>query len=172
MFKWAHENGCPMNQQTCANIVSNGTFEMLKWAHNNGYKMDEQTSANIASNGNFEMLKWSHENGCPVDEQTCSNIASNGNLEMLKWARENRYPWDGNVLLNSTNRKLFDWALSQGCDRSLYDEEHNCYKCGSCWEDGESCKCKYNSGFSYFDYYEDEDEYFNREHERQTGWYD
>ena len=36
MLKWAHENGCPWNEVTCAWAVERGHLEMLKWARENG----------------------------------------------------------------------------------------------------------------------------------------
>jgi len=36
LLKYAHENNCPWNEETCANAAENGHLEVLKYAHENG----------------------------------------------------------------------------------------------------------------------------------------
>jgi hypothetical protein len=70
---------------------------VLKWARENGCPWDEQTCAHAAEGGHLEVLKWARENGCPWDESTCWYAAEGGHLELLRWARENGAPWDENT---------------------------------------------------------------------------
>jgi len=45
-----------------------GHLEVLKWARENGCPWDEDTCAGAAEGGHLEVLKWARENGCPWDE--------------------------------------------------------------------------------------------------------
>ena len=60
---------------TCASAAGNGHLDCLKYAHENGCPWDENTCAKAAINGHLDCLKYAHENGCPWDENTCSNAA-------------------------------------------------------------------------------------------------
>ena len=46
--------------------------ECLKYAHENGCPWNEETCYYAAQNGHLECLKYAHENGCPWDDWTCS----------------------------------------------------------------------------------------------------
>ena len=89
VLKWARENGCEWNSNTCANAAENGHLEVLKWARENGCEWNSNTCAYAAQNGHLEVLKWARENGCKWNSETCTYAAQNGHLEVLKWAREN-----------------------------------------------------------------------------------
>ena len=52
--------------------AENGHLECLKYAHEHGCPWDEETCAVAAENGQLECLKYAHEHGCPWDEETCS----------------------------------------------------------------------------------------------------
>jgi len=65
------------------------SLSMFKWARENGCPWDKNTCSNAALNGHFEILKWARKNGCPWDENTCTYAALNGHLEIFKWACEN-----------------------------------------------------------------------------------
>ena len=47
----------------------------LKYAHENGCPWDEDTCSEAAKGGHLKVLKYAHENGCPWDEWTCSGAA-------------------------------------------------------------------------------------------------
>ena len=95
---YAHENGCPWNENTCEYAAKNGHLECLKYVHDNSIGVscpwDEYTCSYAAKNGHLESLKYAHENGCPWDEDTCSYAAKNGHLKCLIYAHENGCPWD------------------------------------------------------------------------------
>jgi hypothetical protein len=40
---------------------------MLQWAHNNGCPWDEETTTGAADHGHVEVLLWALDNGCPFD---------------------------------------------------------------------------------------------------------
>ena len=56
----------------------------LKYAHENGCSWDKQTCSEASRDGHLECLKYAHENGCSWDAQTCSEASENGHLECLK----------------------------------------------------------------------------------------
>ena len=95
-MRYAHENGCNWNEDTCSNAARNGHLECLKYAHENGCNWNDRTCSYAAKNGHLECLKYAHENGCDWNEDTCSGAANNGHLECLKYAHENGCPCDHN----------------------------------------------------------------------------
>ena len=92
LLKYAHENGCPWDKDTCSEAAYHGHLECLKYAHENGCPWDESTCSAAAEKGHLECLKYAHENGCPWDERTCKWAAYYGHLECLKYAREHGCP--------------------------------------------------------------------------------
>ena len=42
----------------------NGHLDCLKYAHENGCEWDEDTCSEAALNGHLDCLKYAHENGC------------------------------------------------------------------------------------------------------------
>ena len=78
-LKYAHENGCPWHEKTCAGAAFNGEFECLKYAHENGCPWNTRFKIFVldaALYGHIECLKYAHENGCPWE--TCHYAARNG----------------------------------------------------------------------------------------------
>ena len=48
-----------------------GHLEIIKWARQNGCPWDSDTCTYAVQSGNLEIIKWVHENGCPWDKQDC-----------------------------------------------------------------------------------------------------
>ncbi|CAB9531826.1 ankyrin containing protein (ISS) [Seminavis robusta] len=94
VMQWAHQQGFPWDEATCACATEHGHLELLQWLHANGCPWDVWTCTKAAENGHLEILQWLRENGCPWDVRTCEGAAENGHLEVLKWARANDCPWD------------------------------------------------------------------------------
>ena len=72
-------------------------LECLKYAHEKGCPWDEETCYYAARGGHLEILKYAHEKGCPWDERQAAYIwdkmtsfydASGGHLVILKYLRE------------------------------------------------------------------------------------
>ena len=78
---------------------------MLQWARQNGCPWDEDTCAQAAEGGHLEVLQWARQNGCPWDEYTCAEAAGGGHLEVLQWARQNGCPWDEYDLCQCSKRR-------------------------------------------------------------------
>ena len=53
---------------TCSYAAKNGHLDCLKYAHENGCPWDEDTCTNAAENGHLDCLIYAHENGCPWDK--------------------------------------------------------------------------------------------------------
>jgi len=51
-----------------------GHLERLKFAHENGCPWDEDTCEIAAENGHIECLKYAHENGCPYPNELLSVV--------------------------------------------------------------------------------------------------
>ena len=92
--KYLHENGCPLDEDTCYAAAKGGHLECVKYLHENGCPWDERTCTKAAKGGHLECLRYARENGCPWDEETCEAAAEFGNLECLNYAFENGCPWD------------------------------------------------------------------------------
>ena len=54
MLKWARENGCPWDEQTCAYAAEGGHIELLRWARENGAPWTEFTRRIAAAKGYVE----------------------------------------------------------------------------------------------------------------------
>ena len=88
-LKYAHENGCPWNKDTCHYASQNGHLNCLKYAHENSCSWNEKTCRRAAYNGHLDCLKYAHENGCKWNKNTREYAAKNGHLDCLKYARDN-----------------------------------------------------------------------------------
>eukprot|EP00615_Pteridomonas_danica_P007055 CAMPEP_0114355576 /NCGR_PEP_ID=MMETSP0101-20121206/20323_1 /TAXON_ID=38822 ORGANISM="Pteridomonas danica, Strain PT" /NCGR_SAMPLE_ID=MMETSP0101 /ASSEMBLY_ACC=CAM_ASM_000211 /LENGTH=228 /DNA_ID=CAMNT_0001497593 /DNA_START=192 /DNA_END=875 /DNA_ORIENTATION=+ len=94
ILRYAHENGCAWNKETCSSEAIGGYLNCLIYAHENGCLWDAMTCSNAAGAGHLECLKYAHENGCPWNEGTCRDAADEGQLECLSYAHENGCPWN------------------------------------------------------------------------------
>ena len=120
LLKWARSQGCPWDDQTCANAAGGGHLQVLQWARSQGCPWDDDTCAHAAWGGHLEVLQWAHAHGCPWDEWTCAYAASGGHLEVLKWARANGCPWDEKTCTNAVRHpEVLQWARMNGCPENM-----------------------------------------------------
>jgi hypothetical protein len=54
---------------------------VLKWARENGCSWDDETCSDAAMGGHIELLRWARENGAPWTEITRRIAASKGYVE-------------------------------------------------------------------------------------------
>lgn len=92
-LKYAHEHGCPWDEETCAAAVRNGHLDCLTYAHEKGCPWDDLTCTWAASRGHLVCLTYAHNHGCPWDKYTCGSAALHGHLDCLTYAREHGCPW-------------------------------------------------------------------------------
>jgi hypothetical protein len=62
----------------CKYAAKNGNFELLKYAHENGCPWNEDICTYAAKSGHLDCLQYAHENGCPWNEYTCACAAIYG----------------------------------------------------------------------------------------------
>lgn len=85
-LKWAHENGCPWNAETCRSAAEGGHLNCLEYAHDNECPWNELTCSSAAANGHLNCLQYAYMNGCPWNKQECLSYAiSKNNIEMIEW---------------------------------------------------------------------------------------
>jgi hypothetical protein len=70
-----------------------GHLEVLKWARENGCPWDEQTCSSAATGGHLEVLKWARANGCPWERVGRARLAAKGgHLEAAEVGARERLP--------------------------------------------------------------------------------
>ncbi len=102
---------------------ANGYLSLLKWARENKCPWDEDTCTAAAKIGHLEILKWLRANKCPWGKNTCMRAAYNGHLEVLKWLRANGCPWDSYTSIYAVHAGHVDilkWAYQNGCECPMY----------------------------------------------------
>ena len=82
-MKYAYENGCPWNDETCTKASNNGHLECLKYAHENSFPWDKMTCVYASENKHLECLNYAFYNGCacPNDEQIYRKLEINDSLD-------------------------------------------------------------------------------------------
>ena len=94
MLKYAWEQDCPWNAETCCYAAARGHFEMLRWAREHDCPWDKLTCFYAVANGHLDILKWAREHGCPWDKRVCEDRLRVHQLfrtEMLAWVRAQPY---------------------------------------------------------------------------------
>ena len=117
-LRYAHENGCPWDEDTCYEAAKNGNLECLKYAHKNGCEMESFVCDLAAENGHLECLKYAYDNGCEIDSSVFSLAAKGGYLECLKYAYENECNWDEdtcNYAAWNGHLDCLKYAYENGC---------------------------------------------------------
>lgn len=112
IVKWLKAIGCPIPLHMTVHCANN--LRLLKWAHENRCRWNEDTCAMAAMFGNEDTLQWARLHGCPWDARTCSNAARNGHLHILAWARCNGCPWDADTYQIACvwrQYHIMDWLL-------------------------------------------------------------
>jgi len=54
VLQWAHQQGCPWNESTCAGAARNGHLEVLRWARQQGCPWNGRARAYAADLGYHE----------------------------------------------------------------------------------------------------------------------
>ena len=65
---YAHERGCPWNENTIWGAVCLHQWDCLIYAHEHGCPWHEKTTVCAANNGHLDCLQYAHEHGCPWHE--------------------------------------------------------------------------------------------------------
>jgi hypothetical protein len=118
VLEWAHEHGCPWDEETCRAAAQGGHLDVLKWAREHGCPWNANTCRDAAEGGYLDVLKWAREHGCPWNGFTCYDAARHGHLETLKWAYEHGCPWyvwTCRAAAAGGHLDVLKWADAQGC---------------------------------------------------------
>ena len=91
-LKYAHENGCPWDEDTCVYAARARSLECLKYAHENGCPWNEETCGSSAVVKSLECLEYAHSHGCPWDRWTYVRAAWSGSFECLEYLKSNGCP--------------------------------------------------------------------------------
>ena len=60
----------------------------MKYAHENGCRWNEDTCTNAAKKGHFDCLQYAREHGCPWNDKTPSGAAYGGHMDCLQYIFE------------------------------------------------------------------------------------
>jgi hypothetical protein len=90
-IKWLRKNGYEWidKYRSCKWSSKYGHLDCLKYAHENGCEFDSDTCLIATRHGYLECLKYAHENGCEWDIWTCAYASYCGQLDCLRYAQEN-----------------------------------------------------------------------------------
>ena len=59
MLQWAHENGCPWDENTCVSAAKKGNLDILKWARLAGAPWNRRAvKISAESYGHQHILYW------------------------------------------------------------------------------------------------------------------
>mmetsp|Transcript_8092 Transcript_8092/g.13459 ORF Transcript_8092/g.13459 Transcript_8092/m.13459 type:complete len:555 (-) Transcript_8092:205-1869(-) len=86
-LQYAHEYGCPWDENTCAQAAKNGHLSCLQYAHEHGCPWNDNTWSFAMWNGHLECMVYAHDHGCPITG-TCEGGFENGHLDCVKYAHE------------------------------------------------------------------------------------
>ncbi len=76
---------CPWGRNTCRYAAQYGLLDCLRYAHENGCPWDENTGVDIQLNMDVWIVYAMHEeNGCPWDKNTCRYSANHGSFDCLR----------------------------------------------------------------------------------------
>jgi len=83
---------CAWNWRTGGTAAYLGNLEMLKYCVENGCEVDEGTCANAAEYGHLECLKYLREKNVKWDHRTVQDARENNHIECLNYALANNCP--------------------------------------------------------------------------------
>ena len=110
MLRWARENGCHWNEQTCTAAAKGGHLNVLMWAIENGCPVSQAAFDSAAKSGRIDMLALAREvrGGLFWDDDLCTRAASESQFAALEWLLENGCPWRDCILAHIRDRLAKD----------------------------------------------------------------
>ena len=151
-LQYAHQNGCPWNQATCYYAAYGGHLECLQYAHQNGCQLNELVCEYAAENGHLKCLQYARQNGCPWDLETCDKAAYEGHLDCLQYAHQNGCPWDKCTLINCAfggNLECLKYAHQNECPMEDSETLDGCCEMAASEGHIECLKYAYQNGFPF-----------------------
>jgi len=135
-LKFALDDGCPTNEETCHFAIYGGNLKCLKYLHENGCPWDKEIIKLAAHHNHFDCLKYAHENGCQLSDKVYDYALCNKNFEMFKYATENNFPFPleedrtiyrTNNILNLGNFKFAKYLIERDYKYSPINLWNCCY---------------------------------------------
>ena len=90
---WLREvKNCDWGSMTIRPAAIQGNLAMVKYCVENGCPMDEDACANAAEEGHLDVLKYLHEHDCPWNTYACSCAHANNRIECLNYLIQQKCP--------------------------------------------------------------------------------
>lgn len=114
VLRWAHENGCPWDESTCAAAARGGHLELLQWAIRENAPRDSETEGQAAEEGHLTLINWLISTGDPIEEELVPGRAAfGGHIHLLEWALGREVPLEPDTWLYAASERrlpLLQWA--------------------------------------------------------------
>jgi len=93
LLRWVREEKeCAWNYLTTSQAAGKGNLDMLKYCCENGCEVEESTCATAAKFGQLACLEYLRSKNCPWDEQVCQLAHENNHMNILTYAVKNKCP--------------------------------------------------------------------------------
>ena len=87
MLEYLHKTGSPLSKNVCT-ASARSSLECLKYAHENNCPWDEETCAVAAYYGRIIALKYAHKNGCDLGPMSFETSIILGKLNSMRYIYE------------------------------------------------------------------------------------
>lgn len=130
LLKYAREEGCPWDEQTCLEAAKGGFVEVLKYAYESKCRTHPYACEFAAEGGHREVIEWSQQDGrkysFKLSYWTCAVAAGAGQLELLLWLRTNECSWNWRTVdlaRKGGHMDIVQWAQDNGVPSRPSDTE-------------------------------------------------
>ena len=93
LLRWAREvKECDWDYWSSTMAAFVGNLDILKYCVENGCEVEESTCANAALNGHLDCLEYLRAKKCPWDARVCEVAHKNNKIDILTYAVKNKCP--------------------------------------------------------------------------------
>jgi hypothetical protein len=93
LLRWVREEKeCAWDWKTSGRAAIQGNLDMLKYCCENGCDVDESTCAVVAQFGHLACLEYLRSKNCPWNEWVCERAHENNHIDCLTYAVRNKCP--------------------------------------------------------------------------------
>ena len=105
-----HENGCPWDDITVAEVAKSGNLEMLKWLNECGCVFNSEILLDAVMGGNLDMIEFLYHKGFNMSPIIYFNAVHSGNLKVVKWIKKHGFKLvnDNIVCFSTSYRRYYD----------------------------------------------------------------